>query len=329
MARLLFIHKNNPEFIELIDKGILTVNQAYLQSQRSLKEEQTFLFNKGVINNIDNKNDFRFFQKSSHFMKEIKDGEITTIYTSPPFFSKRLYEKKGGLGNEKTSDEFVINLVEHLTDSYRVLNKRGSFFLNLGDTFVNGSLQNVPHKVIIQLQKNGWILRNTIVWAKTNPKPSSTKTNLTPTYEFIFHLVKSLDYYYSPTLTSLSDKTKPSLPPRHRSSKLNSLNKVSPYIPNSKGKNMGDFWNDDIVRTAVVNQKNNNGVEHIAMFPEQIVFLPLLQTSVFPFLNDPKSSPVILDCFCGSLTTYKVCKKINEEYGTKLRFVGYDIKKYF
>ena len=329
LARILFIRKHSPELIELIDKGIMTINQSYLQSQRSLKEEKTFEFNKGIVNNIDNKDDFRFFQKSSHKMKELKDGEVNVIFTSPPYFAKRLYTKEGGLGNENTSEEFVSNLVNHLDDCYRVLNNRGSFFLNLGDTYSNGNLQNVPHRVVIKLQEKSWILRNTIIWKLTNPKPSSSKTNLTPSYQFIFHLCKSLDYDYVPTLTSLSSKTKPSLPPRHRSDKIVSLKSVSPYIPNPKGKNMGDFWDDDIVRTAVVNQKSNNGVEHIAMFNHDIIYLPLLQTSIYPFENNPNSSPVICDPFAGSLSVYKVCKKINEDFGTKLRFVGYDIKKYF
>ena len=330
LARILYVRKHNPEMIKLIEDGILTINQAYLQSQRSTKEEQTFSFNKGLVESIDNGDDFRFYHKSSHKMKELKDGEVNVIFTSPPYYSKRLYTKDGGLGNEKTSDEYVDNLVNHLTDCYRVLNKRGTMFLNLGDTFVNGNLQNIPHRVVIKLQERSWILRNCIIFLKKNPKPSSSKTNLTPSYEYIFVLNKQLEYDYSPTLTNISGNTKPSLPPRHRSVKKGTVRSVSPYIPNPMGKNMGDFWDEDIIRSAVVNQKRFEGVEHPAMFPEQIVYLPLLQVSVYPFLNDKKkSSPIILDPFAGSLTVYKVCKKINEEYGTKLRFVGYDVKKYF
>lgn len=329
LARILFIRKHNPEMIKLIEDGIMTINQSYLQSQRNFKDHEAFSFSKGIVEDVHNGKDFKFYQKSSENMKELKDGSVNVIYTSPPYYSKRRYSEEGGLGNEKTSSEYVNNLVEHLNDCYRVLDNKGSFFLNIGDTFVNGDLQNVPHKVVIGLQEKGWILRNSIIWNKSNPKPSSTKTNLTPSYEFIFHLVKSLDYYYSLTLTEISEKTKPSLPPRHRSVKNGSLRSVTPYLPNPLGKNMGDYWGEDIVRTAVVNQKMNNRVEHPAMFPEQIVYLPLLQTCLYPFMKDPKSSPLICDPFAGSLTTYKVCKKINEEYGSKLRFVGYDVKKYF
>ena len=35
---------------------------------------------------------------------------------------------------------------------------------------------------------------------------------------------------------------------------MNRIN-ISPYLPNIKGKNMGDYWNGDIVRTSVANQK--------------------------------------------------------------------------
>lgn len=93
---------------------------------------------------------------------------------------------------------------------------------------------------------------------------------------------------------------------------------------------MGDYWDEDIVRTSVVNQKKINGIEHPAMFPEQIVYLPLLQTVVYPFLGkDLNRQLLVLDPFAGSLTVGKVVQRINEQYGTLLRFVGYDIKKYF
>ena len=330
LARILYIRKYNPEMIDLIDKGILTVNQSYLQCQRSVKEQQTlnYIESNGNSENVKRDN-FTFYQKSSDQMDEIGDGEIQTIFSSPPYFSKRIYSQNGGLGNEKTPEEFVDNLVTHLKDCYRVLSKRGSFFLNLGDTYMNGNLVNVPHRVVIKLQEQGWILRNSIIWKKTNPKPSSSKTNLTPSYEFIFHLCKSLNYDYEPTLSPISHKTKASLPPRHRTDKIVNSKSVTPYLPDLNGKNMGDFWDSDTVKSAVVTQKKYEGIEHPAMFPEQIVYLPILQTSVYPFLGNGGVNSKILDPFSGSLTVYDVVKKINEQYGTNLSFVGYDVKKYF
>ena len=163
LQRLVYIHRNRPEFIELLDKGILTINQSYLQIQREEKERDSRSSSINENSDSKQKSNWRFYQKSSHDMFELKDGEVQTIFTSPPYWNKRTYSEEKGLGNEKTSEEFVINLSEHLRDCKRVLNNRGSFFLNLGDTFYNGNLQNVPHRVVIKLQEQGWILRNTII----------------------------------------------------------------------------------------------------------------------------------------------------------------------
>ena len=311
LGKLIFIHKHQPHHIDLLDKGILTVNQSYLQVSRELKESESRQDNSNKSLKSIPKS-WRFYQKSSFEMTEVKDEEVQTIFTSPPYWNKRLYSEEGGLGNEKTSEEFVENLFNHLNDCWRVLNNKGSFFLNLGDTYFKGNLQNIPHRVVLKLQVKGWILRNTIIWNKTNPKPSSTKTNLTPSYEFIFHLVKSLHYDYYPTRTPLNNNTKPSLPPRHRSTKGTYSDTITPYIPSSTGKNMGDFWNEDIVRTSVSNQKLNLVGEHPSPFPKQIVLLPVLQTS--------KEGEIVLDPFCGSGTVGSVCDQINRP------FIGYDTK---
>ena len=115
----------------------------------------------------------------------------------------------------KSVIEHIIDPSDFLKECKRVLSSKGSFFLNLGDTYLNGNLQNIPHKIAIGLQDQGWILRNTIIWSKTNPKPSSSKSNLCPTYEFIFHFIKRDNYFYNLTLAPLKDSTKASLPPRH------------------------------------------------------------------------------------------------------------------
>ena len=77
---------------------------------------------------------------------------------------------------------------------------------------------------------------------------------------------------------------------------------------------MGDYWNEDIVRTSVANQKLDIEGEHPAPFPEEIITLPILQTS--------KEVELVLDPFMGSGTTGRVCDKIGRS------FVGYDLKEF-
>jgi len=77
---------------------------------------------------------------------------------------------------------------------------------------------------------------------------------------------------------------------------------------------MGDYWNEDIVRTSVANQKLYIKREHPAPFPEKIITLPILQTS--------KEFELVLDPFMGSGTTGRVCDKLGR------MFIGYDLNGY-
>lgn len=338
LARLLYIHKRNPNYIELIDKGILTINQGYLNLRR---EEEERISRESIkkltkFQSPKNKKEFTFYQKSSNLLKEIEDNSIQCIFTSPPYaLGIRDYSKNVVIGTENSVEEYAENLSNHLVSCYRVLSLGGSFYLNLGDVYQDGELQNTPHKVLFKLlDKTKLKLRSTIIYKKTNPKPSSVKNRPSNTFEYIFHLVKSMDYDYERMTLPLSNKTKSSHPPRHRSKKGNDeIILGTPYIPSSNGKNLPDYWDDDLIVTSVANQSLNYGSEHPSMYHPSLVTIPLLQTCILPWLkllNDRKDiNHRILDPFAGGLNTYKSMRWINETYGTSLEFIGYDLKKYF
>jgi len=311
LGKLLFIQKENPDFINAIDEGKLTIRQAYTHLSR-LKNEKDAQKPASKGKKSSSTELFVFHHKSSDVMEEVKTGSIDLIFTSPPYWNKRVY---GGvtLGNERSPDDYVDNLVSHLDECSRVIKDTGSFFLNMGDTYKDGNLMNLPHKVVIKLQDAGWILRNTIIWNKTNPKPHSGKTSLSPTYEFIFHLVRSAKYKYNQTLAPSKTDSKFQFP-RHREVDGSVPDMVYPMMPRD-GKNMGDFWDESVVKTAVAkNIATLGGVEHPAPFPEQIVTLPVLQTT--------DEGDTVLDPFMGTGTTGKVANRLSR------RFVGYDIQEY-
>ncbi len=62
---------------------------------------------------------------------------------------------------------------------------------------------------------------------------------------------------------------------------------------------------------------------------EQLVWMVLNSVCVLPNKLNPKSSPLVCDPFVGSLTVNRVIKKINQLENSNIRFVGYDIKKWF
>jgi ParB-like chromosome segregation protein Spo0J len=196
LSRILYVHKRNPEFIKLIDQGILTVNQAYLTLRR---EEEDRKSREIILENTSSKTTkkdlFKFYQKSSVNMSEVKSSSCDLLVCSPPFWVLRSYTNNDILGAESTSEEYVQNIVNHLSlEVMRTLSLTGSFFIEIGDTFLNGNLQNIPHRVAIEFQKRGFIQRNSIVVNRKNPKPTSSKKNLSPTYSILFHFVKSHDY---------------------------------------------------------------------------------------------------------------------------------------
>lgn len=121
---------------------------------------------------------------------------IDCIATSPPYYMKRQY-LGGGIGLEPTYQEYIDNLLVIIQELYRVLKPTGSFWLNIGDSYKNKQLLNIPHRVAIRMQdEQKWILRNTVVWDKMKGAMSQSKDSLGCEYEPMFHFVKKKTGYY-------------------------------------------------------------------------------------------------------------------------------------
>jgi DNA modification methylase len=255
LSMIKFIDKTKPELIESIDKGKISVLQAYKGLKAYKVQQKVINIEEAQATTITNEW-YKIINKSSDDLSDIEDSSIQTIFTSPPYFNQRSFTNiSDELGAEKTSEEFVQRMATHLHCCYRKLKSQGSLFLNLGDKYINKALQSIPHRVVIELVKKGWILRKTIIWKKTNPI-SSTSSNLTTSYEFIFHLVKSRNYDYNDMLVPYSHKQKVGVTiinRKRQNSKSANLGSVN--ISGLKtGKKLEDYWTQDVVTTAVANQ---------------------------------------------------------------------------
>lgn len=164
-------------------------------------------------------------------VKRLPDGFIDCVVTSPPYYWQRDYEVEGQTGHEDTVQAYVDTLVAVFGEVRRVLKRRGTLFLNLGDTYYSGngqprggdpkqiwrsfarrkyravdrpgfglpqkSLIGVPWRVALALQTDGWVLRSAVVWRK--PKglaEPSVKDRPWTTTETVFILTKSGKYYF-------------------------------------------------------------------------------------------------------------------------------------
>lgn len=129
-------------------------------------------------------------------LQQIPDGTIDVCMTSPPYWGKRQYAN-GGIGLEKTHQEFVENVAAVCHEVHRILKPTGSFWLNMGDSYVNKRLCGIPWRVTLKLaDEQGWILRNNVVWHKVKGGLDNTKDRLRNVHENIFHFVKTNKGYY-------------------------------------------------------------------------------------------------------------------------------------
>ena len=163
--------------------------------------------------------------------KIIPAGSLDAIVTSPPYWGLRKYGGEAGMiGLEPLFVDYVAHLVALFRELRRALTSAGSLWLNLGDLYsgsggmrhapepgdrrrvktgservesrgsVNlppGCLVGLPWRVAFALVDDGWILRQSIVWAKPNPMPESVRNRCTRAHEFLFHFVKAPGYYWN------------------------------------------------------------------------------------------------------------------------------------
>jgi len=121
---------------------------------------------------------------------------IDCCMTSPPYWGHRTYAG-GGIGLEPTHDEYVENLLAIIAEVKRVLKPTGSFWLNIGDVYVRKSLVGIPWRVALaMIDRQGWTLRNSVIWHKFKGGPDNAKDKLRNVHENVFHFVKSRRYYY-------------------------------------------------------------------------------------------------------------------------------------
>jgi len=175
----------------------------------------------------------------------------------------------------------------------RVLKPSGAFWLNLGDSFSRHTrygappkaLLLAPERLLLALAADGWMVRNKVIWAKTNPMPSSNRDRLTLTWEGLYLLVRSGSYHFDlDVIREPHTSTAPKISlaavevPDGRETWAGPLAasrgglakvKASGRAGHPLGKNPGDVW-----RIATSGFRG----AHFATFPPELVRRPILAT---------------------------------------------------
>jgi site-specific DNA-methyltransferase (adenine-specific) len=232
-------------------------------------------------------------------LQELPSGSVDTVVTSPPYFLLRNYGVDGQLGAEDTVETWVAGLRSVMGEVARVLKEDGSVWLNLGDTYsrhakhgaLPKSLLLGPERLLLGLIEDGWVVRNKLVWAKPNPMPASVRDRLSCTWEPIYLLVRSRNYFFDldavrvapsegttrkkqagkrgrPAKYETEDGGRPSWsgPLAGDNAGLSAMKRAG-RSSHPLGKNPGDVWR---LPTAAYHGA------HFATFPEGLVERPLL-----------------------------------------------------
>lgn len=286
---------------------------------------------------------------SLEVLKTLPSESIDCIVTSPPYWALRDYGVRGQIGLEENFEEYLEKLISVFDEIKRVLKSSGTCWVNFGDTYANktkGGQRNkpqgnifdsfskrppfeklktslavppkslclIPSRFAIRMIDRGWILRNEIIWHKSNAMPQSVKDRFTVDFEKVFFFVKSKKYYFKQQYESLKHpeelKRRYSNPyENHRYWKFDrrapkSLKKIKASQKEilQKGRNKRCVW------TIGNGQSIFN---HYAVFPEKLIETPILAGC--------PSDGIILDPFIGSGTTALAAKKL------KRNFIGIEL----
>jgi len=264
------------------------------------------------------------------------DEKARMCVTSPPYYGLRDYGGENNqIGQEQTPEEYVEEMVKVFRLVRDNLTDDGTLWLNIGDSYYNyrsdgnypkqsvsKTRQDLPTKTPVRgnklegykskdligipwllafaLRKDGWYLRQDIIWHKPNPMPESVKDRCTKAHEYIFLLSKNKNYYYNNE--AIKEPVKQDWGTRDRTNGKyhNEGTGLQPHSGLTKSytkKNKRSVWS--------VTKKPYKGA-HFATFPPELIE-PCIKAG-------SEVGDIILDPFMGSGTTAMVAKMLDRYY---------------
>ena len=237
----------------------------------------------------------------SRYMKELKDGEVDLIITSPPYWHIKDYGVFKQIGYGQTLHTYLQDLYLVWKECFRVLRNGGRMCINIGDQFaraiVYGRYKVIPihAEIIAQCEDIGFDYMGAIIWQKKTTMNTTGGANVMGSYPYPPNGIVEVDYEFI-LIFKKPGKTK-------KVSKA--IKELSKLTKEEWKEYFSGHW-----RFSGAKQ-----IGHEAMFPDE---LPKRLIKMFSFVGD-----TILDPFLGSGTTLKVALEL------KRNAIGYEINRNF
>lgn len=94
-----------------------------------------------------------------------------------------------------------IKLLNIMNKCKHCLIPSGVLWLQLGDYyFENGSMMLIPETMILLMKSSGWLVRNKLVWHRTEHYKQLDRQRFRIDYEFLYLLTQNMSYYFNDKL---------------------------------------------------------------------------------------------------------------------------------
>ena len=238
--------------------------------------------------------------EANKVMQRIEDESIDCIVTTPPYWRRRSQGTESITA--RTMDEFIDGIVKTMAQAWRVLKPQGSLWINMGDDTTDGFVQGIPWRIVLaMIDQQGWRLVNEVVWNKTTTSPQGSQDHLRKVHEFMFHLVKTDEFYYNDEDLRRTF----ALIVRNDGKVRKKTDKIKEHYLQPEGGHglvPGDVWTIGVQRS---------GIAHYCVAPDTLYRLPIVATC-------PRDG-IVLDPYCGTGTACKIAYEMN------LRSIGIDV----
>ena len=239
--------------------------------------------------------------KGSWYERNVKYCMKCTAYQGElglePFFGNKIIDIDG---KQLVFRGYISHLVDIFDEVKRVLKSTGTFFLNVGDTYYGGNksegglesaLRNkqgtnkgsfgniggslfknkelpdkclcmIPQRIAIDMMDRGWVLRNNIVWHKSNAFPNPARDRFGMNWENMFLFSKKSKYYFKQQFESCAgtERTQDVFSDEYTDDELTRIKRCMWSIPIEpfSAKSVGIDYAD-----------------HFAAFPKKLVETPI------------------------------------------------------